>query len=127
MKLYAGLGLLLAGVSLGDTSPSNSTQILVNAGAVPILEIGEAHVRGQSVNPAYVNVGGVAVLSGASNDQPQCGNDKKCVDDSCCNSDGKCGFTDYHCKGTGSVTCLSNCDAEAKCGKNSPGGNKTCG
>ena len=42
----------------------------------------------------------------------QCGPNQPCLDNSCCNGDGKCGFKDAHC-GAG---CISNCDATAMCG-----------
>ncbi|KAF2651445.1 glycoside hydrolase family 18 protein [Lophiostoma macrostomum CBS 122681] len=57
----------------------------------------------------------------------QCGPGKDCLDKSCCNSDGKCGFLPYHCKGNATVTCISHCETKAMCGVDSKDGNKTCG
>ncbi|KAH7122649.1 glycoside hydrolase superfamily, partial [Dendryphion nanum] len=57
----------------------------------------------------------------------QCGPGSPCVDKSCCNSDGKCGFEKGHCHPDPPSTCISNCDAKAWCGKDSPNGKITCG
>lgn len=46
-----------------------------------------------------------------------------CVDDSCCNTEGKCGFKDGHC----GATCVSNCQAKAMCGIDSADGQTPCG
>ena len=53
----------------------------------------------------------------------QCGAGTPCLDGSCCSRDGKCGFRDYHC----GAKCISNCNAKAMCGVNSPAGSKKCG
>ncbi|KAI5919336.1 glycoside hydrolase superfamily [Camillea tinctor] len=52
----------------------------------------------------------------------QCGPDSPCVDDSCCNTDGKCGFKDAHCGNS----CISNCNATAMCGVDSADGQTSC-
>jgi hypothetical protein len=57
----------------------------------------------------------------------QCSKDTPCPDASCCNSDGKCGYKDAHCRPQAPVTCLHNCNATAMCGIDSMGGNKKCG
>ena len=56
-------------------------------------------------------------------DPIQCGAGRPCLDGSCCNKDGKCGFREYNC----GVNCTSNCNAQAMCGVDSPGGLKACG
>jgi hypothetical protein len=131
MKLFAGFGLLFAAASLAEVAPSNSTQVgepehdIVNSGAFPILAIGEAYIRGQSKPVSNASMGGI---SDVSVDGPvQCGPGKECLDKSCCNSDGKCGFMEYHCKGNATVSCISHCDAKAMCGVDSKDGNKKCG
>ncbi|KAF1939930.1 hypothetical protein EJ02DRAFT_243623 [Clathrospora elynae] len=57
----------------------------------------------------------------------QCGPDQPCKDDSCCNSLENRGFIEIHCKGNGTVTYLSNCDAKAMCSKDSKDSKTTCG
>lgn len=46
-----------------------------------------------------------------------------CLDGSCCNSDGKCGFKEGNCD----ATCLSNHDGKAMCGIDSIDGKTGCG
>lgn len=95
---------------------------VVKSGAFPILEIGTAYILGQSSRATDNASTHLISLDGPI----QCGPDKPCIDDSCCNSDGKCGFQEYHCRPKAPVKCLSNCDAKAMCGVDSDGGNKKC-
>ncbi|KAH3998458.1 hypothetical protein HBI56_205010 [Parastagonospora nodorum] len=53
----------------------------------------------------------------------QCGPGQPCLDGSCCNSDGKCGFKEHNC----GAKCISNCDAKAMCGIDSADGKTPCG
>lgn len=53
----------------------------------------------------------------------QCGPGKPCLDGSCCNSDGKCGYKSHNC----GEKCISNCDAKAMCGIDSADGQTECG
>jgi hypothetical protein len=53
----------------------------------------------------------------------QCGVGKPCLDGSCCNSDGKCGYKSHNC----GEKCISNCDAKAMCGMDSADGQTECG
>ena len=53
----------------------------------------------------------------------QCGVANPCKDGSCCNKSGNCGFRESNC----GASCISNCNAQAMCGVNSPGGSKKCG
>jgi chitinase len=57
----------------------------------------------------------------------QCSESSPCADKSCCNSDGKCGYTDDHCRPAAPKVCHSHCDATAMCGINSLGGSLKCG
>ncbi|EPE30127.1 (Trans)glycosidase [Glarea lozoyensis ATCC 20868] len=113
-------------------------QNLALAPPIPILEIGYQHIIGQ--------IGENMTIAGNrsfSNDQQhpgisrftslrekvtpaECGPQKACVDGSCCNSEGKCGFTPYNCNNTASTTCISNCDAHAQCGVDSLDGAQKC-
>lgn len=52
----------------------------------------------------------------------QCSRGSPCIDDSCCGSEGKCGYKKEHC-GDG---CTSNCDATAMCGIDSADGKTLC-
>ncbi|KAF1985932.1 glycoside hydrolase family 18 protein, partial [Aulographum hederae CBS 113979] len=54
----------------------------------------------------------------------QCTPTEACIDGSCCNKDGKCGYRSVHCAPD---ICISNCDAKAMCGVDSKDGNKKCG
>lgn len=84
----------------------------------------------------------LATLSKRVDGPIQCGAGNPCADGSCCNSvsqtlntvfavdrlqEGKCGFKPYHCNPEPPVTCLSNCNAKAMCGVDSPGGALKCG
>ncbi|KAF2024262.1 glycoside hydrolase [Setomelanomma holmii] len=48
----------------------------------------------------------------------QCGPGQPCLDGSCCNTDGKCGFKGNNC----GAKCIPNCDAKAMCGIDSADG-----
>lgn len=54
----------------------------------------------------------------------QCGPNQPCLDESCCDTDGKCGYTAAHC---GAGNCTSNCDAKAMCGIHSADSLTPCG
>jgi chitinase len=70
----------------------------------------------------------VSAVSRSQADGPiQCGPGNPCKDKSCCNSDGKCGFTRDHCSPASPKTCLYNCKSSAMCGKDSLGGAIKCG
>lgn len=56
----------------------------------------------------------------------QCGPGSPCVDGSCCNSEGKCGYTPYNCGSTATTACISNCDSRAMCGVNSRDSAQKC-
>jgi hypothetical protein len=93
---------------------------LSHSGVLPILDIGSNYILGQT----FVNNSFSAPPPGGP---IQCGPDKECLDKLRCNSDGKCGFREYHCKPKDPVKCISNCDAKAMCGVDSKDGNKKCG
>ncbi|KAF2429131.1 glycoside hydrolase, partial [Tothia fuscella] len=54
----------------------------------------------------------------------QCGPNQPCLDGSCCNKEGKCGYKLGHCA---PENCLSNCKAKAMCGMDSVDGATPCG
>jgi chitinase len=54
----------------------------------------------------------------------QCGVGQPCLDGSCCNKLGKCGYKAAQCAPD---NCLSNCDAKAMCGIDSADGRTLCG
>ncbi|KAF2492808.1 glycoside hydrolase [Lophium mytilinum] len=87
---------------------------------LPIIDISAGYLLGQSsanaTSPSTLVDGPI-----------QCGPGNPCLDGSCCNSDGKCGFKPAHCHPNPPATCISNCDAKAMCGVDSEGGNKKCG
>lgn len=51
--------------------------------------------------------------------QSQCDEKNPCIDGSCCNKEGKCGYKPAHCV---PENCISNCDARAMCGIDSVDG-----
>ncbi|CZR65426.1 related to chitinase [Phialocephala subalpina] len=103
-----------------------------NSGPFPILDISYKHILSQI--GANATAAGNASLPKnirehfatskaiplSKRDAPsQCGPGQPCADGSCCNSDGKCGYTSYTCGSSNNVRCLSNCNAHAMCGVNS--------
>ncbi|RYP14211.1 hypothetical protein DL765_006531 [Monosporascus sp. GIB2] len=52
----------------------------------------------------------------------QCGPGSPCKDESCCNTNGKCGFKEAQC----GADCISDCDAKAMCGIDSADGETPC-
>lgn len=61
----------------------------------------------------------------ATADQPEgtCGPGMPCKNGACCRSDGLCGYCDEFCA---AQVCLSNCDAQAECGRCAPTGKGEC-
>lgn len=51
-----------------------------------------------------------------------CGPGRPCLDGSCCNTNGECGFKPAHC----GMSCISNCGATAMCGVDSPPWRHNC-
>ncbi|KAG9228463.1 glycoside hydrolase superfamily [Amylocarpus encephaloides] len=103
---------------------------------LPILEIGYEHIISQiGENITLVESqsttndrrhSGISKVVSLSVALAQCGPGTPCVDGSCCNSVGKCGFKPYNCKTTGTTTCISNCEAQANCGVDSLNGAQKC-
>lgn len=62
------------------------------------------------------------LVLGAKGTSGTCSKDKKC-DTGCCSKAGYCGFGPNFC---GDSVCISNCDAQAECGKYAPVVNQTC-
>ncbi|KAG4431270.1 hypothetical protein IFR05_013236, partial [Cadophora sp. M221] len=106
---------------------------------LPILEIGLQHILAQI--GANATDAGNESMSGESHHHintaekiptpiievvDQCGPSSPCVDGSCCNSEGKCGYTPYNCGSTPATTCISNCDSRAMCGINSRDSAQKC-
>lgn len=104
----------------------------------PILEVGLEHMMGQmganatkAENDSIVGIvlreTSPKVTSLQVRDAVvQCSPGVPCVDGSCCNSEGKCGFTPYNCLNSSTTTCISNCDATAMCGVDSLNGTLKC-
>jgi hypothetical protein len=124
---------------------SLSQQNLAVAPPFPILQVALDHVLGQwgenateAENATIAE--GLSATAGSTRrsdlskfvslrerDAPaQCSPTSPCADGSCCNSEGKCGFTPYNCKNTAATTCISNCDATAMCGIDSLHGDQKC-
>ncbi|OCK73889.1 glycoside hydrolase family 18 protein, partial [Lepidopterella palustris CBS 459.81] len=79
----------------------------------------------QSKRKSLLSRGFTKILPLNKRDGPiQCGPGSPCLDGSCCNSDGKCGYGSSHCNST---VCISNCDATAMCGRDSLNGTVQCG
>ena len=98
---------------------------------LPILAIGNAYMLGQLTNITHSLTGHTNntkhSLSPRDDGPIQCRPGSPCLDRSCCNSAGKCGFGSGHCSTSAPISCISNCDATAMCGKDSKGGNLKCG
>ena len=140
---FAGyLSIVLADTNL--PTPLNVTYPLITNGStvgqqniqaappLPILAIGEMYMLGQLTNVTnstqiQSNTTSQTHLSRRDNGPIQCGPGKPCLDKSCCNSDGKCGYGSGHCSTTAPTSCISNCDATAMCGKDSKGSRLKCG
>ncbi|KAF6823885.1 carbohydrate-binding module family 18 protein [Colletotrichum musicola] len=88
---------------------------------VDILNIGTNYILGQISSPN--STANFTSLRRRADGPIQCGPDSPCVDGSCCNSDGKCGFKEANC----GASCISNCDAKAMCGIDSADGKTACG
>lgn len=106
--------LLCAGqAALGESPPGSSNVTYFGAPRLsldpilPILDIGEAYIRGQTQR-------GDGAFAADFN---QCDENRECKDKSCCNSDGRCGYRPEHCKPKAPTKCISNCDAKAVCGE----------
>lgn len=117
MKLFAAFALLAGHFTFGALSPPASTATSIDifeplhndthVAVLPILDIGTSYILGQSQNNLSTG------LTPADDPGPiQCGPDKECLDSSCCNSDGKCGFQEVHCRPKEPKKCISNCDAK---------------
>jgi hypothetical protein len=94
---------------------------LSHANFFPELDVGAAHVfavsNGTSPESSNTFFGG--------EDKP-CGAGRPCSDGACCNSNGYCGFGPEYCDKNSPVSCQSNCDALAKCGRYSRDGKVKC-
>ena len=134
-------------ITINTTHAGNSLsqQDLAVAPPFPILQVALNHILGQSgENATEAENATIAkalnattgstrrsdlstLVSLRERDAPaQCSPTSPCVDESCCNSQGKCGFTPYNCKNTAATTCISNCDATAMCGIDSLNGKQKC-
>ncbi|CZT05239.1 uncharacterized protein RCO7_05388 [Rhynchosporium graminicola] len=137
--------LSLSSINPASKSPSDSTHRHVtqqdhdNHPPFPILEIGLQHILAQI--GANATEAGNESMSGTTHHHinpsqklptqlveavDQCGPGAPCVDGSCCNSEGKCGFTPYNCGPTATTSCISNCDSRAMCGVNSRNSAEKC-
>jgi Chitin recognition protein len=97
---------------------------------VPIVDIGTDYILGQ-LGIGSLGTGGRNDTSGQPHSRTlalsgpvQCSKNETCIDSSCCNNAGKCGFTDAHCA---PENCVSNCNATAPCGINSDDHKTQCG
>ncbi|KAF6841708.1 hypothetical protein CPLU01_00380 [Colletotrichum plurivorum] len=108
-----------------DVQPWNVTAAEVDESLtddkVDILNIGTNYILGQINSPN--STANFTSLRRRADGPIQCGPDSPCVDGSCCNSDGKCGFKEANC----GASCISNCDAKAMCGIDSADGKTACG
>ncbi|TVY34581.1 Chitotriosidase [Lachnellula subtilissima] len=118
-----------------------SQQDLSLAPPIPILDIGLQHMLGQmganatrAENVSNAEADGRPpppevskfTLLYQKNAPAECGPGQPCADQSCCNSEGKCGFKPYNCVSSAATTCISNCDAHAMCGVDSLQGQQKC-
>ncbi|CAG8962203.1 hypothetical protein HYFRA_00005255 [Hymenoscyphus fraxineus] len=124
----------------GAIPNSIAQQNVARQPTLPILEIGLNHIISQigdnmtqAATEAFKNdhrhpsVGFSRFLPLHQRESPAaCSPTTPCVDGSCCNSEGKCGFTPYHCTKTAATRCISNCDAHAMCGVDSLNGSQKC-
>ncbi|KAK5994507.1 Killer toxin subunits alpha/beta-like protein [Cladobotryum mycophilum] len=111
------------------TTYSFETQQQHTSDKVDILRIGTTYIFGRTTTSDAASTENNST-SWSSVERPsavdgpiQCGPNMPCVDDSCCNTDGKCGFKQAHC----GSSCISNCDAKAMCGVDSADGKTPCG
>lgn len=128
------------------TSSRLQTQRQPTKGHLDILAIGESYIRGatgvgsnatnnslslgsrdiklpRNIGPRSVSPFTPYTPLAKREGPIQCSASQPCLDESCCNSDGKCGFKETNC----GATCLSNCDAKAMCGIDSIDGKTGCG
>ncbi|KAF2397092.1 glycoside hydrolase [Trichodelitschia bisporula] len=79
-------------------------------------------LRGGPPNDTYVDKTDKWQLTGHG--PLRCSREQACVDGSCCNSEGLCGYGPSHCAPD---RCFSNCNAHAMCGRESEDGHTPCG
>ncbi|KAI8932594.1 hypothetical protein NX059_010098 [Plenodomus lindquistii] len=118
LPFAVALWLAIFGLASGS-GESNLTYFgaprLSLTGVPPTLEITEGYILAQTRSP-------ISKLS----DQARCSAASPCVDGSCCNSDGLCGYRPEHCRPDSPAFCVSNCDATAPCGEFSADGTTSC-
>ncbi|KAF2845251.1 glycoside hydrolase family 18 protein, partial [Plenodomus tracheiphilus IPT5] len=120
LPLSVALWLAIFGsASSAAQSQSNLTYFgaprLSLTGVTPTLDITEGYILAQTNTS-------VSTLSSSAH----CSAANPCVDGSCCNSNGLCGYRPEHCRLSSPVTCVANCNATAPCGEFSAGGSTTC-
>jgi chitinase len=144
-KIYAFSLSELITANITHTSASVSQQNLAVAPPFPILQVALEHILSQwGENATEAENATIAAALSATprltrrsdlstfvslrerDAAAQCSPTSPCADESCCNSEGKCGFTPYNCKNTATTTCISNCDATAMCGVDSFHGEQKC-
>ncbi|KAH4252578.1 chitinase [Parastagonospora nodorum] len=108
------LGQLSGNSTRNSIGSVNGTRLLNETGSAATWRRSSHHQMHQS---------GALTKRQAVEGPMQCGPGKPCLDGSCCNSDGKCGFKLYNC----GEKCISNCDAKAMCGIDSADGQTSCG
>jgi hypothetical protein len=119
MRLLLPALLCLSGIAAARRR--EPVKDLSHANLFPELDVGAAHIFAveNGTSPALSNI----FFSGE--DTP-CGPNKPCSDGSCCNANGFCGYGKDYCSKDEPTKCQSNCDAKAKCGKDSPDGKVKC-
>ncbi|KAF2751189.1 glycoside hydrolase family 18 protein [Sporormia fimetaria CBS 119925] len=112
--------LLLVSGTVGLKRPE-PVKDMSHAELFPILDVGAAHIWAAE-NGTAGTLPNFANTLFAGEDKP-CGPGRPCADKACCNTNGYCGYKKEFCD---KARCISNCEAKAQCGANSPGGNVKC-
>lgn len=127
--------VLAENVDSSLTTYGLETQQQPDKGVIDLLELGTQYILGQdlqsvlgngtknnnSISPAVLR----SIPVNKRVEGPvQCGPNQPCLDGSCCNKDGKCGFKQAQCD---PENCLSNCNATAMCSIDSADHKTPCG
>ncbi|KAF9889730.1 hypothetical protein FE257_007036 [Aspergillus nanangensis] len=96
------------GLTRGSSSNSIRPAQLLKAGNVTALASSDTLAQGRAA---------------AAQEEGVCAPGSPCTNGACCANTGWCGYGPDFC---GDDVCLSNCDAEAECGKYSKGGSVSC-
>ncbi|KAF2258641.1 glycoside hydrolase [Lojkania enalia] len=118
MRLPLLCFLLLVGEVTTRQAPSKDWALALQ---YDILGVGEAYAFAGD-NGTHSNT----ISRFFTKDGKGCGPNRPCIDKSCCNSNGYCGFKKEYCSPDAPVTCISGCGAKAQCGKDSKYSKKKC-